>query len=115
MYPANILMCKPEYFEVNYHGNEFMKDNIGGVNKSAALEQWEGLKNVYEKLGYAIKLIKPVKSLVDMVFTANLCFPFIDKNGNKTAILSKMKNSQRKEEVKYLKQFLHRLEYEVIE
>lgn len=76
MKPEKILMCKPEYFEVNYSGNEFMKDNIDNVNKEKAMSQWTVLKSVYEKLGYEVVLIEPVAGLVDMVFTANQSLPF---------------------------------------
>ncbi len=118
MNPAKVLMCKPEYFEVNYNGNEFMKNNLGGaviVDKINALKQWNDLKKVYESLGYKIELIQPVKDLVDMVFTANQSLPFIDTNGNKKVMLSRMKNAQRKDEVRYFKDYYSDLNYEVIE
>ena len=113
--PEKILMCKPEYFDVNYTGNEFMKDNIGKTDKLKASEQWEALKKVYEELGFQIVLIEPCKDLVDMVFTANQSLPFINKSGKKSVILSKMKNDQRKEEVKYFKDFYLENGYEIIE
>lgn len=108
-------MCKPEYFDVNYTGNEFMKDNIGKTNKLKALEQWVALKKVYEELGFQTVQIEPGKDLVDMVFTANQSLPFINKSGKKSVILSKMKNDQRKEEVKYFKDFYLKNGYEIIE
>lgn len=115
MKPAEILMCKPEFFEVNYNGNDFMKGNIDNVDRSKALKQWNELKAVYEKLNFSIVLIEPVKGLVDMVFTANQSLPFIDKSGRKKVILSKMRNEQRKEEVKYFKEFYIKNNYKVIE
>ncbi|HMQ69431.1 MAG TPA: arginine deiminase-related protein [Ignavibacteria bacterium] len=115
MKPEKILMCKPEYFDVNYTGNEFMKDNIGKTDKHKAIEQWNSLKKVYEDLGFHTVLIEPVKDLVDMVFTANQSLPFIDKSGNKSVILSKMKNDQRKEEVKYFKDFYLKNDYKIVE
>jgi len=115
MKPQKILMCKPEYFEVNYSGNEFMKGNIDNVDKTKALSQWNGLKEIYVSLGYEVVLIEPVKDLVDMVFTANQSLPFLDASGKKKVILSKMKNDQRKDEVKYFKDFYLKRDYEVIE
>lgn len=115
MNPAKILMCKPEYFEVNYSGNEFMKNNINKVDKSRAIIQWNELKQVYLDLGYKVELIKPVKGLVDMVFTANQSLPFADADGNKKVILSKMKNEQRKNEVKYFKEYYKNNNYIIIE
>lgn len=108
-------MCKPEYFEVNYSGNEFMKGNIDNVDSAKALAQWNALKDVYISLGYEVVLIEPVKDLVDMVFTANQSLPFLDASGKKKVILSKMRNEQRKEEVKYFKDFYLKRDYEVIE
>jgi len=115
MKPQKVLMCKPEYFEVNYSGNEFMKGNIDNVDRSKALAQWNALKDVYVNLGFEVVLIEPVKDLVDMVFTANQSLPFLDASGKKKVILSKMKNEQRKEEVKYFKDFYLKRDYEVIE
>ncbi len=115
MSPKKILMCRPEYFEVNYTGNEFMKDNIDKVDQVKALNEWENLKTTYINLGFEIELIPPVKGLVDMVFTANQSLPFLSSNGIRTVILSKMKNKQRQDEVKYFKDFYQEREYEVIE
>lgn len=107
-------MCSPDYFDVTYTGNEFMKDNIGKTDKKRALEQWLTLKKVYESLGFEVDLIEPGKDLVDMVFTANQSLPFVS-NDRKCVILSKMKNNQRKEEVKYFRDFYADRNYEVIE
>ncbi len=115
MNPDKILMCRPEYFEVNYSGNEFMKGNINNVDSAKALAQWNALKDVYLSLGYEVVLIEPVKDLVDMVFTANQSLPFLDASGKKKVLLSKMKNEQRKEEVKYFRDFYLKRNYEVIE
>ncbi len=115
MFPAKILMCEPKYFEVNYEGNEFMKENLNSVDKDLALLQWNALKDLYQKLGFEVELIEPAQGLVDMVFTANQSFPFMDSSGNKKVILSKMKNQQRKREVEYFKAFFLKRDYEVIE
>ena len=115
MIPDKILMCKPDYFDVNYTGNEFMKGNLNKTDKKLAIKQWTDLKNTYERLGFRIELIEPVKDLVDMVFTANQSLPFIDKDGNKSVILSKMKNEQRKNEVVYFKNFYEKNNYKMYE
>lgn len=114
MKPTKILMCKPEFFDVTYVGNEFMKNNEGNVDHEKAMNQWEELKKVYEELGFKVDLIEPVKDLVDMVFTANQSLPFIDKAGNRKVILSKMKNEQRKKEVLYFEEFYKNRNYEII-
>lgn len=115
MRPNKILMCPPDYFEVNYTGNEFMKGNLNNVDKHQAVKQWNDLKIVYENLKFNVEVIDPAEGLVDMVFTANQSLPFLDKSGRKKVILSKMRNLQRKDEVKYFKSFYEKLEYEIIQ
>ncbi|HAY33922.1 MAG TPA: arginine deiminase-related protein [Ignavibacteria bacterium] len=115
MLPQKILMCKPEYFDVTYYGNEFMKDNIGKVNKAESMKQWYDLKEIYESLGFEVSLIPPAEGLVDMVFTANQSLPFTDASGNKNVILSKMKNEQRQSEVKHFRKFYENLGYKIHE
>ena len=66
-----ILMCAPEYFEVEYEINPWMHTN-NKVNKDEAMRQWKHLYQIYtEKLGWDVQLIDPVPHLPDMVFTAN--------------------------------------------
>ena len=69
-------MCRPEYFEVNYTGNAFMKSNEGHTDKKLALKQWEELKAIYENLGFEVLTIEPVPGLVDMVFHRKPVFSF---------------------------------------
>ncbi len=112
--PQKILMCEPKYFTVNYTGNKFMIGNQNKVNNRLALEQWSMLKDAYKGLGYEVNLIKPGEDEVDMVFTANQSFPFIDRNGNKKVILSKMRNKERRTEIPYFEQFYEDAGYDVI-
>lgn len=66
-----ILMCSPDFFLVEYEINPWM-DTKNQVDPKLAKKQWQELYHVYtEKLGWDVELIKPVKSLPDMVFTAN--------------------------------------------
>lgn len=65
-----ILMCKPTYFDIEYEINAWM-DMGNPVDPAEAMRQWQQLKQTYEKLGFAIEEIEPVKGLPDMVFTAN--------------------------------------------
>jgi len=115
MSPTKILMCSPDYFDVNYEGNEFMKSQINNVDHSLAMQQWNDLKKVYEKLGFTVELIPPVNGLVDMVFTANQSLPFTNASGRKCVILSRMKNVQRKGEVRHFNEFYKQNGYETIE
>lgn len=114
MRPNKILMCRPDYFSVDYQGNNFMDVN-NPPDKAKAIEQWENLKSIYQDLNFEVIEILPVENLPDMVFTANQSFPFMDEQGNKKVILSKMKNPQRMDEVLYFKKLYQSLGYEIIE
>ncbi|GAA4233798.1 N-dimethylarginine dimethylaminohydrolase [Streptosporangium album] len=64
------LMCRPDYFAVEYAINPWM-DPEAGADRKVAVRQWEGLKSAYEELGHRVSLIDPVEGLPDMVFAAN--------------------------------------------
>jgi N-dimethylarginine dimethylaminohydrolase len=67
----NILMCAPEYFDIEYEINPWMHTD-NQVNKHEATIQWNYLYKIYtEKLGWDVQLIEPASGLPDMVFTAN--------------------------------------------
>lgn len=65
-----ILMCRPDYFDIEYEINPWMHME-NQVNHEKALEQWNTLYKKYQELGVTIELIDQVKGLPDMVFTAN--------------------------------------------
>jgi N-dimethylarginine dimethylaminohydrolase len=64
------LMCRPDYFAVEYSINPWM-DPSAGADRDVAIRQWERLKGTYEELGHRVELIDPVEGLPDMVFAAN--------------------------------------------
>lgn len=64
------LMCRPDYFTVEYAINPWM-DPASGVDRALAVRQWEGVKAAYEELGHTVHLIDPLPGLPDMVFAAN--------------------------------------------
>lgn len=69
--PKTILMCAPEFFDIEYEINPWMQTS-NPVNHSEAQAQWKYLYKIYtEKLGWDVQLIDPVPHLPDMVFTAN--------------------------------------------
>jgi len=63
-------MCPPTHFRVDYSINPWM-DPSAPVDTRLAVEQWEGLRRLYEDLGHAVELIAPQAESPDMVFTAN--------------------------------------------
>lgn len=67
---AEVLMCRPEHFEVSYAINPWM-DPEKGASAEKAVAEWEVLRATYEELGHTIRLIDGPKGLPDMVYTAN--------------------------------------------
>jgi N-dimethylarginine dimethylaminohydrolase len=65
-----ILMCAPDFFDVEYEINPWMHVE-DPVDVRLASEQWHRLHQTYAQLGWEVQLIDPVAHLPDMVFTAN--------------------------------------------
>lgn len=69
--PMTVLMCSPDYFDIEYEINAWM-DTANPVDHAEAMNQWRKLYEIYtEKLGWRVQLIDPTAGLPDMVFTAN--------------------------------------------
>lgn len=66
----SVLMCSPDFFDIEYEINPWMHTN-NQVDPNNAILQWQQLKNIYSQLGWEIKQQQPIKHLPDMVFTAN--------------------------------------------
>ncbi len=113
--PHRILMCHPTYFEVKDAKNEFMSGNIGGVDKSKALSQWNQLKDTFESCGFPVELIEPGADLEDMVFTANQVLPALDKHGKPLVVLGRMTYESRTKEVPYFEKWFRDQGYGVLE
>ncbi len=112
-----ILMCTPDFFDITEGINSFMYDTAGNLNRvdrSKAFLQWSDLRLQFEKLGYAVPLIKGQDGLEDMVFCANQSFPFWDRTTNSPAvILSNMRTEKRKPEVAYFQAWYRRQRYAI--
>ena len=57
-----ILMCPPEFYDVNYVINPWMEGNLSKAKKDAAKIQWENLFKVISNFA-EVKLIQPTNSL----------------------------------------------------
>ncbi len=102
-----ILMCRPDYYDVEYEINPWM-DMGDQPDRELALQQWQKIYDTYRKLGVEIKLIKQVKGLPDMVFVANGGIVY----GNKF-ICSNHKYQERKGEEKQFQQWFASHEFTV--
>lgn len=101
--PSRVLMTSPDYFEVLYAINPYMKDESGKlqqVDRSLAMKQWQALKDKYVSLGIKVEVLPGLSGFPDMVFCANQSLPFWDTEHNKPAvIMSHMHSEFRQGEV----------------
>lgn len=111
--PRKVLLVKPTFFDVEYVINPHMKGNIGEVDKMAALDEWQHLKNGYDELGLQTHVIGGVRGFPDMVFCANQSLPYINEEGKKIVLMSVMHSDQRKGEVPHIQKVYEESSYEV--
>lgn len=64
------VMCRPDFFTVEYAINPWMVPGVA-VDHDRALAQWEHLVAVYTQLGHDVQQLRPEPGLPDMVFAAN--------------------------------------------
>ena len=65
-----VLMCRPDFFTVDYQINPWM-DPSTPTDTALAVEQWKTLHQTYLDLGFDVELVDPVEGLPDMVYAAN--------------------------------------------
>lgn len=102
-----ILMCRPDYFDIEYEINPWMHIE-NKVDRKRAHEQWENLYKTYKDLGVEVELILQVKGLPDMVFNANggVC------KGN-TFVSGNFRYKEREGEEQHFQKWFSDHEYEV--
>ncbi|HEV3233436.1 MAG TPA: arginine deiminase-related protein [Candidatus Dormibacteraeota bacterium] len=66
----SILMCRPDFFGIEYEINPWMKVR-NPVDREQASKQWQDLYLSYRRLDQTIDLVEPRPGQPDMVFTAN--------------------------------------------
>lgn len=98
--PKRIMMCPPNYYDVVTADNHYMEKHRGTVNKERAVQQWKQLKEHYRSLGCDVAIVPEQPDLPDMTFTANHGISLL-RNGKREIILSKMKNPNRQQELKF--------------
>jgi N-dimethylarginine dimethylaminohydrolase len=117
--PGKVLMCSPDYFDVIDVKNPHMEGNAGMTDKRLARQQWNFLKENYNKLvknGILEKFLElpGSKGCEDMVFAANQSFPWITEEGEKIVIMSKMRHTSRQKEVPFFEKLYTDLGYKII-
>jgi len=116
--PRKVLMCSPEYFDIVDVKNVHMEGNVGVMQKTVAVKQWEDLKSIYDsfvedKILEEVYVIDGAENCEDMVFTANQSFPWM-LNGEKTVVMSKMRHESRQREVHYFEKFYQGIGYNIL-
>ena len=107
---AKVLMCPPQFFDIDYEINPWMhKDNP--VDHTLALKQWQNLKSVYENLGLGVEVVEAVKGWPDMVFTANAGLVV----GDKKFLLAKFQYPERQGEEPIFRQWFENRGWEVLQ
>jgi N-dimethylarginine dimethylaminohydrolase len=89
---ARILMCRPDYYGIEYEINPWMSRSRGAVRERAQ-QQWQTLYETLLRLQVTVELLDPQPGLPDLVFTANAGLVFRD-----TVILSHFRYPQRQRE-----------------
>jgi N-dimethylarginine dimethylaminohydrolase len=101
-------MCPPDYYGIEYEINPWM-DIRRQADLNQAKRQWQDLYDLLkDHLGARIELIKPVKGLPDMVFTANA--GLIHK---RQFIVANMTHSQRRGESPHFHRWFEEKDYQV--
>ena len=78
MKTPRILMCRPDYYGIEYEINPWMS-RARGADVHRAHRQWRGLHETLLGLGVEIELMMPQPGLPDLVFTANAGLVFRDR------------------------------------
>ena len=105
---TRILMCPPEYFEVDYVINPWMDGNTGHLDRDRAFVQWQRLREEIERVAEVV-LFPPKDGLPDLVFTANAGCVY----GNR-AVPSHFMPHERRPEEPILKAWFDAHGYEVL-
>jgi len=98
----NVLMVDPGHFDVSYVINPHMADVDGNplsIDRNRARQQWEELKDTYEKIGLGVSVLEGEPGFPDMVFCANQSLPFREQDGSLQVIASVMAYEARRGEV----------------
>jgi N-dimethylarginine dimethylaminohydrolase len=98
--PKKILMCAPDYFDIEYEINVWMHQDNQPSDETAH-QQWQKLHEIYTtKLGWKVELIEPVEHLPDMVFATDCCLKVGDK-----ILLSSFRYPERQPETSHFEKW----------
>ena len=103
-----ILMCRPDFFGIEYEINPWMHIQ-NPADRARALSEWDELYATYQRCGVNVELVEPVRGLPDLVFTANAGLVW-----GKSLILSRFFHPERQREEPYFGAWFQEHGYEVV-
>lgn len=106
---SGMLMCSPEYFDVQYIINPWMKSHVNSLNKIQAEIQWNALYDII-KSHTTVRVADSMPGLLDMVFIANAALVIDNK-----CVIANFKHQERKGETPHWKQWFLSHGYEVLD
>jgi N-dimethylarginine dimethylaminohydrolase len=117
---GTILLVEPTHFDLAYAINPHMD---GEVNQQRAREQWERLRETFERAGADVRVLDPAETAAmldgagpdpadrpDMVFAANHAVPTADGAG---LVLARMATDERAGEPEHLRAWAEQAGYRV--
>ena len=104
---TRILMCPPDFFEVDYVINPWMDGHAGSLDRELAQRQWDGLRAAIAECAEVV-LLEPRPGLPDLVFTANAGFVH-----GRRAVPSHFMPHERRPEEPYLRAWFEQEGFEV--
>jgi len=112
--PSGALMCAPEYYQVLAVRNPYMSGHVGAVDLARARLQWEQVREAFDAAGCPVSLIEPTPGLEDMAFCANQSLAGTRPDGEKVAVLSRMRHAARRREVEAFEAWYKKRGYRVV-
>jgi arginine dihydrolase len=109
MTKKKIMMCPPDYFEIEYSINPWMNPAIK-VDKAEAFKQYNALKDEIQKAGGEIVELKPSRNLPDMIYTSNAGYAEED-----VFIKANFKSHQRQHESAKAEKYFKENKYQIFE
>lgn len=104
---ARILMCTPQFYDVDYVINPWMEGNIHRSSRENAQSQWDKLHQLLKDHA-AVDLVEPQQGWPDMVFTANAGLVLGD-----TVVLSRFFHPERQGEEPHFQKWFEDQGYKV--
>jgi N-dimethylarginine dimethylaminohydrolase len=103
-----ILMCEPNFFEVSYVINPWMKGNIAHADRALARRQWSRLAACLGKVA-TVERMAGVDGVPDMVFTANAGVVL-----GRKCVLSRFRHVERQAEEPHFARWFNEHGFEVL-